>query len=71
MQAVSCFHSRRRLCRAICVNGAVQVRELCVDCGANVRGAGVSVPHHEVRDLESLPLIEDRRPRGDQPSLFE
>lgn len=67
-----CRHPHRQMMRVVCVNGAVQVRELCLDCGVNVRGPGVCVPHAEVYDRNALPLLEDRRPRHDgQRHLFD
>lgn len=62
-----CQHGSSRYVRLICSNDAIQVRELCADCGANVRGAGANIPHREARgtlglDIDALPVIADNRP---------
>jgi hypothetical protein len=48
------------------------VRELCPDCGANVRGPGINVPHNQVPDVDALPVwkIVKRVPEDKQGWLF-
>jgi hypothetical protein len=72
---MTCRHLRRAFFRRICSNGAVQVRELCLDCGTNVRGAGINVAHAEAVSATGAPvsmLPEMPVGRGqDTPSLFD
>lgn len=65
----TCPHERVEFRKGYCSNGAVQVREVCVGCGANVRGSGVNLPHHlfTEADIEAMPVLFDHRP---QPDLF-
>lgn len=64
-----CKHLDARFMKVICSNGAVQVREICEACGANVRGPGVNVPHREVSNLAALPVLSDNRPDPAQQTL--
>ena len=45
--------------RVIAANGAVQVKDLCQLCGRNAGGNGISIPHSQVPDLDSLPILGD------------
>lgn len=40
-------------------NGAFQVFDLCLDCGANARGNALYLPHTKVGDLQFIPLFND------------
>lgn len=68
-----CHHLRKQFFKYLCSNGAVQVRELCLDCGGNVRGVAINVPHAEVIALghapESLPELKAKEDA--MPSLFD
>lgn len=71
-----CCHPSRRLGRVIFRDGSVHIEERCSDCGENVRGGGIRVPHDEVQgDVNALPLFRDYRDarpeRQPQPSLFD
>ncbi len=70
-------HIRNNFMRVICSNGSTQIREICPECWANVRGGGNNVPHGELfkehgKALEDCAILEDHRPRCCvmQPSLF-
>jgi hypothetical protein len=71
-ERLRCKHKRTRLVRVIFRNGRGYVMEQCEDCGENVRGAGAWVPRAQVPGpISELPVWKDRRPRYDQPSLFD
>jgi hypothetical protein len=67
-----CSHLGRRLYRII-FDGGFHVREICPNCGANISGHGINVPHGQVVDPETLPIWRDlRKGTGqDQPVLFD
>jgi len=67
-----CPHSRRGIYRVPWASGGGEhLVELCEECGANVRGAGVWVKRSEVRDPASVPLAPGKTVSTKQPSLFD
>lgn len=68
---IQCKHDRTQLMKLVCSNGAIQVREICLACGGNARGAGINVPHSEVANIGELPSLDRLRSEDQQRSLFE
>jgi hypothetical protein len=63
-----CSHFLADFFRIPIAGGRCQVRELCVDCGANVRGGGINVPFAEAvrrtgHGVEQLPVWAGPRQR--------
>lgn len=70
-----CDHINKRFYRILVDRCAPHIRELCPDCTANIRGAGINVAHEEVRrlgiEIESLPIWKDLRTQeGNHQSLL-
>lgn len=68
-----CTHPRKRFGLVIGHDGRPLIMERCEDGRANVRGSGVWVPRHEVREPECLPVFKDLRKAAGagQPGLFD
>jgi hypothetical protein len=72
-RSTACAHAHRRIYRVPWRTGQGEhLAELCSDCGANVRGAGVWVPRAEVPgDPAALPVAPGRMTTSRQLSLFD
>lgn len=61
MKCIKCESSSSIIGKIISTNGAIQVREVCLECGTNQRGNGKNIPHSDVPNLDDLPILDDYR----------
>lgn len=66
---MTCPHKQTAFYRHPMNDGRYHIAEHCVECGANVRGAGKWVPAREVAAPWTLPVFEGKR--DNSLKLFE